>query len=158
MATKTPFVVYVLPIILSVGLGTLVMAEALNDSDRTLNMWQFDKIGGASDTTSEAMKIIGLQSKYAVSETIELEIQIFDKAFNCGDLYITIYEISDSTKEVITQSGFLNQCYGSVNNYLPIDQEYSEILTEKGEYEILVEIYNTTYKQTNSLIANIIVN
>ena len=84
--------------------------------------------------------------------------QIFDKAFNCGDLYITIYEISDSTKEVITQSGFLNQCYGSVNNYLPIDQEYSEILTEKGEYEILVEIYNTTYKQTNSLTANIIVN
>ena len=158
MATKTPFVVYELPIILSEGLGTLVMAEALNDSDRTLNMWQFDKIDGASDTTSEAMKIIGLQSKYAVSETIELEIQIFDKAFNCGDLYITIYKISDSTKEVITQSGFLNQCYGSFNNYLPIDQEYSEILTEKGEYEILVEIYNTTYKQTNSLTANIIVN
>ena len=38
---KTPFVVYVLPVILSVGLGALVMAEALNEPDRSLNMWQF---------------------------------------------------------------------------------------------------------------------
>ena len=158
MATKTPFVVYVLPIILSVGLGALVMAEALKDSDRTLNMWQFDDFGSSSDMTSTAMKVIGLESEYAISQPIEFQIQISDNVFNCGDLYITIYKISDSTKEVITQSGFLNQCYTSGNNQLPIGQQYSEILTEKGEYEMLIEIYNTTYKQTNSLTANIIVN
>ena len=40
--TKSPFIVYILPIILSISLGTLVMAEALNDPERELNMWQFD--------------------------------------------------------------------------------------------------------------------
>ena len=40
--TKSPFIVYILPIILSISLGTLVMAEALNDPERELNMWQSD--------------------------------------------------------------------------------------------------------------------
>ena len=158
MATKTPFVVYVLPIILSVGLGALVMAEALNDSNRTLNMWQFGDIDTSSKTSTDTIQIIGLQSIYTVTEPIEFQINLLDNAFDCGDLYITIYDISNSTKEVITQSGFLNQCYANDGSYLPKGEEYSEILTEKGEYEILVEIYNTTYKQTNSLTANIIVN
>ena len=42
--TKSPFFVYILPIILSVTLGAFVMAEALNDPERELNMWQFDEI------------------------------------------------------------------------------------------------------------------
>ena len=154
MATKTPFVVYVLPIILSVGLGTLVMAEALNDSDRTLNMWQIKQTGLSLEST-ETMEIIGLQTQYTTSEPVELQIKLKDDSF---DLYITIYKMSNSSKEVVTQSGFLNQCYDKDGVYLPINEKYSEILNEQGKYEIFIEIYNKTYKQTDSLIANITVN
>ena len=157
MATKTPFVVYVLPIILSVGLGTLVMAEALNDSDRTLNMWQIKQTGLSLEST-ETMEIIGLQTQYTTSEPVELQIKLKDDSFDCGDLYITIYKMSNSSKEVVTQSGFLNQCYDKDGVYLPINEKYSEILNEQGKYEIFIEIYNKTYKQTDSLIANITVN
>ena len=67
---KTPFVVYVLPVILSVGLGALVMAEALNEPDRSLNMWQFTGSEYADKVTTDRIQIIGLESQYDVSEPI----------------------------------------------------------------------------------------
>ena len=157
MASKTPFVVYVLPIILSVGLGAVVMAEVLNNSDRTLNMWQFNQ-SGISEVSTETIQVIGLQTQYTTSESVDLQIKLNDDTFDCGDLYITIYKISNTSKEVITQSGFLNQCYDKDGSYLPINEKYSEVLSEQGKYEIFIEIYNKTYKQTDSLVANITVN
>ncbi len=157
MASKTPFVVYVLPIILSVGLGAVVMAEALNNSDRTLNMWQFNQ-SGISEVSTETIQVIGLQTQYTTSESVDLQIKLNDDTFDCGDLYITIYKISNTSKEVVTQSGFLNQCYDKDGSYLPINEKYSEVLSEQGKYEIFIEIYNKTYKQTDSLVANITVN
>ena len=157
MASKTPFVVYVLPIILSVGLGAVIMAEALNNSDRTLNMWQFNQ-SGISEVSTETIQVIGLQTQYTTSESVDLQIKLNDDTFDCGDLYITIYKISNTSKEVVTQSGFLNQCYDKDGSYLPINEKYSEVLSEQGKYEIFIEIYNKTYKQTDSLVANITVN
>ena len=116
MASKTPFVVYVLPIILSVGLGAVVMAEALNNSDRTLNMWQFNQ-SGISEVSTETIQVIGLQTQYTTSESVDLQIKLNDDTFDCGDLYITIYKISNTSKEVVTQSGFLNQCYDKAVSY-----------------------------------------
>ena len=156
MTTKTPFLVYILPIILSVGLGTLVMSEALDDSERDLNMWQ---IGDQGNLGTDSMQLIGLETKYSVSESIEFQVKITnDSTFDCGDLYITLYKFSDSTKEVITQSGFLNQCYSSDRSYLPIGEYYSEKLNDTGKYEILVEIYDKTYKQTISHTESLLVN
>ena len=122
MASKTPFVVYVLPIILSVGLGAVVMAEALNNSDRTLNMWQFNQ-SGISEVSTETIQVIGLQTQYTTSESVDLQIKLNDDTFDCGDLYITIYKISNTSKEVVTLSGFLNQCYDKDGSYLPINEK-----------------------------------
>jgi hypothetical protein len=156
MTIKTPFLVYILPIILSVGLGTLVMSEALDDSERTLNMWQ---IGDNGNLGTDVMELVGLETTYSVSESIEFQVKIInDPTFDCGDLYITLYKFSGSTKEVITQSGFLNQCYSSDGSYLPVDEYYSEKLNEAGKYEILVEIYDKTYKQTISHTESLLVN
>ena len=155
MTTKTPFLVYILPIILSVGLGTLVMSEALDDSERTLNMWQ---IGDKSNLGTDVMQLVGLETEYLVSESIEFQIKVINNStFDCGDLYITLYKFSGSTKEVITQSGFLNQCYSNDGSYLPVGENYSEKLNEAGKYEILVEIYDKTYKQTISHTENLLV-
>ena len=156
MTTKTPFLVYILPIILSVGLGTLVMSEALDDSERTLNMWQ---IGDNGNLGTDVMELVGLETTYSVSESIEFQVKMInDSTFDCGDLYITLYKFSGSTKEVITQSGFLNQCYSSDGSYLPIGEYYSEKLNDTGKYEILVEIYDKTYKQTISHTESLLVN
>ena len=131
------------------------MTEAINDSNRELNMLQF---GENSFSSTESIQLIGLEASYTISEPIEFQIRMTGPTFDCGDFYITIYKISNSTKQIITQSGFLNQCYSSNDNYIPIGEVYSEILSEVGSYEILIEINDKTYKQTSSHTQTMVVN
>ena len=146
--TKSPFFVYILPIILSISLGTLVMAEALNDPERELNMWQSD---GVTSQQQEQLSIIGLEKTYSTSDQIEFKIQVSDSNFVCGDLYITI---SDGD-QVITQSGFMKQCFTQQNQNIPLGDKYSEIIREPGKYKILIEIFDQNYKDSLSYVANI---
>ena len=146
--TKSPFFVYILPIILSVSLGTLVMAEALNDPERELNMWQSD---GVTSQQQEQLSIIGLEKTYSTSDQIEFKIQVSDSNFECGDLYITI---SDGD-QVITQSGFMKQCFTQQNQNIPLGDKYSETIREPGKYKILIEIFDQNYKDSLSYVANI---
>ena len=146
--TKSPFFVYILPIILSISLGTLVMAEALNDPERELNMWQFDEV---TSSQQEQLSIIGLEKTYSTSDQIEFKIQVHDSNFECGDLYITI---SDGD-QVITQSGFMKQCFTQQNQNIPLGDKYSETIREPGKYKILIEIFDQNYKDSLSYVANI---
>ena len=86
--TKSPFIVYILPVILSISLGTLVMAEALNDSERELNMWQSDSTISTIQQEGK-LTIIGLEKVYSISDMIQFEIKVSNSDFECGDLYIT---------------------------------------------------------------------
>ena len=69
-------------------------------------------------------------------------INFSNSDFNCGDLYITIYDISTSEKHILTQSGYLKQCFVQNNNTLPVGENYSESITKSGTYEIHVEIFD----------------
>ena len=146
--TKSPFFVYILPIILSISLGTLVMAEALNDPERELNMWQFDEV---TSSQQEQLSIIGLEKTYSTSDQIEFKIQVHDSNFECGDLYITITD----GDQVITQSGFMKQCFTQQNQNIPLGDKYSETIREPGKYKILIEIFDQNYKDSLSYVANI---
>ena len=148
--TKSPFIVYILPIILSVSLGTIVMAEALNDSERELNMWQFD---GNVAPTEQELSLIGLEKSYSVSELIEFSIKVNDDSFNCGDLYITIYK-TNPANQVVTQSGYLKQCFTINQQNLPIDENYSVVITESGTYRTVIELSDEkhTLSHTETLI------
>ena len=154
--TKTPFIVYVLPIILSVSLGTLVMAEALNDPKRELNMWQFGS-GISSTQQSQEIGVIGLEKTYSTSDPIQFEIKINDSDFECGDLYVTIYKITNSEDQVLTQSGYLKQCFLNNQQNLPLGDEYSEIITESGMYRIIIEIFDVEYNESLSYVGIITV-
>jgi hypothetical protein len=103
MVSKRLFVVFILPIIFSVIVGSIVMADTLQKPDRELNMWP---MSNSENSHGSSMQIIGLSSQYLVSESIEIKVKISDSSFNCGDLYITIYNSEKSN--VITQGAFLN--------------------------------------------------
>ena len=128
------------------------MAEALNDPERELDMWQFD---ASSSSTQQHMQlsVIGLDKTYSTSEKIEFEIKVKDSNFECGDLYITIFE----GEQVITQSGFMKQCFMQQNQNIPLDDKYSEIITEPGKYKIHIEIFDNNYNNSLSYVANITV-
>ena len=149
MVKASAFVIYILPIVLSASLGSAVMAETLNSSDRELNFLQF---GGEDYTSSKSgINLVGYSSEIVQNSNLEFSIDFSDQDFNCGDLYITIYDVSTSEKQVLTQSGFLKQCFIQNNNKLPVGENFSELISKSGNYEIQVEIFDQTYSKNISI-------
>jgi hypothetical protein len=145
MATRLAYVVFILPIFLSIAFGSAVMADVLQSPDRELNMW---RIGPTSTLTHDkSIKIIGLEKQYLVSTPIEIQVKIDDSFFDCGDLYVTIYSGQNT---VITQSGFFKQCFDENNAILPVDDEFSEIIDAPGQYELVVKMNDQNQKSSIS--------
>lgn len=152
MAGKVAIAVFVIPIVFSFVFGGAVLADVLQEPDRELNMWQI-KSSGPSIVSSKSIKIVGLESHYTTSTPIEIQVQVTDAKFDCGDMYITIYDISSSAKQVFTQSGFFDQCYQSKNLMLPVDDDFSEVIDTAGSYEIHVELNDKSQKDSISVKA-----
>ena len=137
MATKKILVVFVLPAIISVIFGSAVMAEILQKPDRELNMWSASSSEGFSNNYNP-IEIVGLSKQYPTSEPIEIQVKINDSSFDCGDLYVTIY--SSGKNNVITQSGFLEQCFEHGSTVLPVGDKFSIVIDTTGSYEIVAEM------------------
>jgi hypothetical protein len=137
MATKKILVVFVLPAIFSLIFGSAVMAEILQKPDRELNMWPISSSEGFSNNY-DPIEIIGLSKQYSTSEPIEIQVKINDSSFDCGDLYVTIY--SSEKNDVITQSGFFEQCFEQGSTILPVGDEFSKVIDSSGTYEIVAEM------------------
>lgn len=146
MATKTIALVFMFPIITSIALGSFVMAEVLKEPERELNMLQF-KFSKTDITKSDEIKITLLEKEYTTNTPIEIQVSVTDSSFDCGDLYITIY---GPAKQVVTQSGFFEQCFEQNNSLLPVDDTFSEKIIEPGNYEIVAEMNNKDYTKVIS--------
>jgi len=141
------YVVFVLPIASSIIFGALVLNGILiEEPDRELNMWQFD----STFVSTPNVEILGLEKQYSTSDHVEIQVAIDDPLFDCGDIYITIYDISSSSKQVVTQSGFFDQCFAKNNSVLPIGDEFSEIVDKSGNYEIIVQMVDENGKNSVS--------
>jgi hypothetical protein len=141
------YVVFVLPIISSIIFGALVLNGILiEEPDRKLNMWQFD----STFVLTHDVEILGLEKQYSRSDPVEIQVTIDDSLFDCGDLYITIYDVSSLSKQVVTQSGFFEQCFAKNNSVLPIGDEFSEIVDKSGNYEIVVQMLDKNGKNSIS--------
>ena len=136
MVSSKLIIVFVLPVIFSIIFGSAVMADILQKPDRELNMWPMSFSEGSSSHDS-SMTIIGLSSQYLISEPIEVQVKVNDSSFSCGDLYITIYILGKS--DIVTQSGFFNQCVKN-GNLFPINDKFSEIIIIPGYYELVADL------------------
>ena len=144
---RVAFVVFILPVAISLFLGTFVMAEVLKDPSRDLNMLQFE-FSEVTSFQTESLKISGLANEYSKSEAIEIKVSVTDPIFDCGDLYITIFDLNSSPKQALTQSGFFEQCFGKNNLFLPIGDEFSETIDIPGQYEIQIEMKDKSYQRS----------
>ena len=157
MVKASAFLIYILPLVLSVSLGTAVMAETLSSSDRELNFLQFGGDGYTSNSKSE-ISLVGFNDEIMQNTNLEFNINFLNSDFNCGDLYITIYDVSTPEKQVLTQSGYLKQCFVQNNNILPVGENYSELISKSGTYEIYIEIFNENYSKNISMTETLRVN
>ena len=133
------------------------MAETLSDSERELNFLQFDGAGYTSSSKTD-IQLVGFSSEIAQNSNLEFSITFSNSDFNCGDLYVTIYDVSTSEKQVLTQSGYLKQCFIQNNNILPVGERYSELISKPGLYEIYVEIFDEKYSKNVSMTTTLRVN
>lgn len=140
------FVVFILPIIFSTIFGTLVLNGILLEPNRELNMWRFD----STFVSTQDIEILGLKNQYSTSEPITIQLAVFAQQFDCGDLYITIYGIGTTSKQVITQSGFFKQCFANNNAALPVGDQFSEIIDKPGNYEIVIQMVDENGKNSIS--------
>jgi len=145
MATRLVYVVFVLPIVISIAFGTVVMADVLQSPDRELNMWPMGNHNIM--TNDESISIIGLEKQYSISTPIQIQVKVDDSQFDCGDLYVTVYS---GKQTVVTQSGFLQQCFDTNNSLLPIDDTFSEIIDKPGQYDLVVKMTDQNQKSSIS--------
>lgn len=146
-ARGTVYVVFLLPIAFSIIFGAFVLNGILiEEPDRELNMWRFD----STFVSTKDVEILGLEKQYSVSEPVKVQVSIENSSFDCGDLYITIYDVSSFSKEVVTQSGFFDQCFAKNNSVLPIGDEFSEKIDKSGNYEITAQMVDENGKNSVS--------
>ncbi|MCE9653159.1 MAG: hypothetical protein K8Q89_08940 [Nitrosarchaeum sp.] len=143
MATRLAYVVFILPILLSIAFGSIVMADVLKSPDRELNMWPINSEN--ISTHDKSITIIGLEKQYSTSSPIEIQVKVNDSFYDCGDLYVTINSGKDT---VISQNGFFKQCFVENNSLLPVDDRFSEIIDTPGQYEIVVKINDQNQKSS----------
>lgn len=158
MANGIAFAVFVLPLVISIAFGSFVMYGILQDPARELNMWQFDSFSKPEVASETIIEVLGLEREYDTNTPINLQVDVKDSFFDCGDLYVTLYKVQGNSKEVVTQSGYFDQCFSNDNLLLPIDDEFSETVDSPGKYEILVEINDKDQRKQASSKSSIIVN
>jgi len=148
MASKRVFIVFVLPVILSIIIGSAVLSDVLQKPGRELNMWPMSNSEGIVTSHSSPIEIIGLSKQYTTTEPVEIQVKVGDSSFSCGDLYITIY--SSGKNDVITQGGFFEQCFESGNNIIPVGDEFSKIIDTPGSYDIVAEMVSKQLKNIST--------
>ncbi|WP_428325485.1 hypothetical protein [Nitrosopumilus sp.] len=151
MASKRIFIVFVLPVIFSIAFGSAVMGDILQEPGRELNMMPSAPSSGGSHSSgvsshSSDIDIIGLSKSYSTSEPVEIFVQVSDSHFDCGDLYVTIY----SGDDVVTQGGFLEQCFAEKKALIPIGDKFSEIIDTAGSYKIVAQMISKDLKNIST--------
>ena len=126
------------------------MAETLSNSDRELDFLQFGERDSTHSSKNEIV-LVGFNNEIMQNSNLEFYITFSNSDYNCGDLYITIFDISTSEKQVLTQSGYLKQCFIQNNNTLPVGENFSEQISKSGTYEIYVEIFDQKYSDNVSM-------
>jgi hypothetical protein len=138
LATGTTVGVFIIPIAFSFIFGGLVLGVALQNPERTFSF-------EAGTSVSNSIQIVNLQNQYAVSDNVGASVSVSDAAFNCGDLYMTIYDVSSGQRKAVKQGAFFNQCYGS-SGTLPLEEGFSVRMDVPGQYLLEAQLFDKNGK------------
>ncbi|MBM3904874.1 MAG: hypothetical protein FJ357_07040 [Thaumarchaeota archaeon] len=128
MASKG-IAIFIIPIVFSFVYGGAVLGMALSGQRDAVQTHS----GGSID-------ILDLQTQYTSGEKTSVQITIDDSTYDCGDLYITIYDISGGQKKAVKQGAFFDQCYGE-SGTLPINDKFSETI-DAGQYLLEAQLFD----------------
>ena len=151
---KIAYLVFVFPVIISLIFGGFVLSDVLGQPDRKLNMWQFKFETQSGQQGDKAIRLLNLAESYPVSTPLNLNVMVNNTAFDCGDLYLTIYDPNTSPKEVIVQHAYFSQCFAQTNATLPIQEIFSPVIDKTGLYQVVAEMKDKTNQNSISVKAD----
>lgn len=125
--------IFIIPIVFSFVYGGAVLSVALGGVDRTGMVF--------SGAQSDSLEFVDVKSEYQVAERITAKVSVSDPAYDCGDLYVTLYDVSSPQKKAVTQSAFFEQCYG-ISGDLPLNEAFSEQLDVAGTYQVEAQLFD----------------
>lgn len=136
--------------------GGYVLSDVLGQPDRQLNMWQFKVTSDIGQQQGDKqIRLINLVSNYTVSTPLNFSVMVNDTSFDCGDLYMTIYDPNESPKQVLVQHAYFTQCFAQTNSSLPIQDTFSSVIDKPGIYQIVAQMKDKTNQNSISVMANI---
>jgi hypothetical protein len=150
---KIALLVFVFPVVISIIFGASVLSNVLGQPDRHLNMWQFVS-HQPTQTGDNDIKIQNLLNSYSTFTPVNITVLVNDTAFDCGDLYITIYDLDTSPNQAVAQNGYFSQCFAENNLILPIHDTFSQIIGKSGNYEIVTEMKDKNNQNSIKSTAN----
>jgi hypothetical protein len=155
-AKKIAYLVFVFPVIVSLIFGGYVLSDVLGQPDRQLNMWQFKVTSNIGQQEGDKqIRLLNLVSNYTVSTPLNFSVMVNNTSFDCGDLYMTIYDPNTSPKQVIVQHAYFTQCFAQTNSSLPIQDVFSPVIDKSGIYQIVAEMKDKTNQNRISVMSNI---
>ncbi len=153
-ARKIAYVVFVLPVVISIILGGYVLSDVLAQPDRHLNMWQFKFVTEPVQVGSKDIRIVSLNSSYPIGAPLNFIVRVNNTAFDCGDLYMTVYNTDTSPKQAVAQNAYFSQCFAASNSTLPINEVFSPTINSTGNYEILADMKDKSYQNSINVTAS----
>ena len=150
---KIALLVFVFPVVISIVFGASVLSNVLGQPDRHLNMWQFAAHAPVQTGDSD-IKIQNLLNSYSIFTPVNITVLVNNTAFDCGDLYIVIYDRDTTPNQVVAQNGYFSQCFAENNLTLPTDDTFSQIIGKSGNYEIVTEMKDKNNQNSIKSTAN----
>ena len=151
---KIAYLIFVFPVIVSLIFGGFVLSDVLGQPDRKLNMWQFKSEIQTGQQGDKEIRLLNLGNSYPMSKPLSFSIMVNNTAFDCGDLYMTIYDQNTSPKQVIVQNAYFSQCFAQGNSTLPIQDTFSPVIDKAGLYQIVAEMKDKTNQNSISVKAD----
>ncbi|MGI0102005.1 MAG: hypothetical protein ACREA7_05350 [Nitrosotalea sp.] len=152
-ARKIAYVVFVLPVVISVVLGGFVLSNVLAQPDRQLNMLQFNFVVQPTQEGSKDIKIMNLLNSYPASTPLNFTVRVNNTSFDCGDLYMTIYDLKTSPKQAVAQNAYFSQCFVQTNSTLPLHEMFSPVINSTGTYQIVADMKDKSYQNDINVTA-----
>jgi hypothetical protein len=127
----TAVAVFVIPIVFSFIFGGSVLALAMMNAHGGVTVSQ----------SSGSISITGVADDYAAQDAVTAQVSVSDPAYDCGDLYLTMFDVSTSDKKSVGQHAFFDQCYGA-SGTLPTNEEFSQKIEQPGQYLLVAQLFD----------------
>jgi len=117
VARRVAYLVFLIPVVISVPIAAYVLADIVSQPDRKLNLWPFD---GSDDGHANSAVDPGAAAAYSVNGPTQAKAETLDSDFGCGDACIAAY---DSGGVPATQNALFDPC-SARNGYAPAGDRF----------------------------------